>query len=167
MAQLINALGIRNVGSTVAQLLAQRYRSLDDLAAADVENLEDIEGMGPHTAWAVVEWFARPRNRQFVDKLRRAGVKLEQEQAVSAAPVEGPLTGLTFVITGTLSRPRQEVADVIQRHGGKLTGSVSRKTDYLLVGESPGGSKYRKAQQLDVPVIDEARLLEMIGRGQG
>jgi DNA ligase (NAD+) len=152
------------VGTTVAQLLAQRYRSLDDLAAADVEDLEAIEGMGPHTAGAVVEWFARPRNRQFVDKLRRAGVKLEQE--VTAAPAEGLLTGLTFVITGTLSRPRQEVADVIQRHGGKLTGSVSRKTDYLLVGESPGGSKYRKAQQLDVPMIDEARLLEMIEQGQ-
>jgi DNA ligase (NAD+) len=164
LAQLINALGIRNVGTTVAQLLAQRYRSLDDLAAADVEDLEAIEGMGPHTAGAVVEWFARPRNRQFVDKLRRAGVKLEQE--VTAAPAEGLLTGLTFVITGTLSRPRQEVADVIQRHGGKLTGSVSRKTDYLLVGESPGGSKYRKAQQLDVPMIDEARLLEMIEQGQ-
>jgi DNA ligase (NAD+) len=113
----------------------------------------------------VVEWFARPRNRQFVDKLRRAGVKLEQEQAVSAAPAEGPLTGLTFVITGTLSRPRQEIADVIQYHGGKVTGSVSRKTDYLLVGESPGGSKYRKAQQLDVPMLDEARLLEMIDQG--
>jgi DNA ligase (NAD+) len=167
LAQLINALGIRNVGYTVAQLLAQHHRSLDELATADVESLEAIEGMGPHTAGAVVEWFARPRNRQFVDKLRRAGVKLEQEQAVSASLVDGPLTGLTFVITGTLSRPRQEIADVIQRHGGKLTGSVSRKTDYLLVGESPGGSKYRKAQQLDVPMIDEARLLEMIEQGQG
>ncbi len=165
LAQLINALGIRNVGGIVAQLLAQRYRSLDDLAAANVESLEAIEGMGPHTAGAVVEWFARPRNRQFVDKLRRAGVKLEQE--VSAAPAKGPLTGLTFVITGTLSRPRQEVADMIQRHGAKVTGSVSRQTDYLLVGESPGGSKYRKAQQLDVPMVDEARLLEMIGQGQG
>jgi DNA ligase (NAD+) len=167
LAQLINALGIRNVGYTVAQLLAQHYRSLDELAAADVESLEAIEGMGPHTAGAVVEWFSRPRNRQFVDKLRRAGVKLEQERVVSAAPVEGSLTGLTFVITGTLSRPRQEVADVIQHHGGKVTGSVSRKTDYLLVGESPGGSKYRKAQQLDVPMLDEVHLMEMIEQVQG
>jgi DNA ligase (NAD+) len=167
LGQLINALGIRNVGSTVAQLLAQRYRSLDDLAAADVESLEAIEGMGPHTAGAVVEWFSRSRNRQFVDKLRRAGVKLEQEQVALAAPAKGPLTGLTFVITGTLSHSRQEMANLIQRHGGKVTGSVSRKTDYLLVGESPGGSKHRKAQQLDVPMLDEARLMEMIEQGQG
>jgi DNA ligase (NAD+) len=77
------------------------------------------------------------------------------------------LAGLTFVITGTLSRSRQEVAEIIERHGGKVTGSVSRKTDYLVVGDSPGGTKYRKAQQLDVPVIDEARLLGMAGQERG
>jgi len=167
LAQLIGALGIQNVGYTVAHLLASRFRALDDLASADRKDLEAIEGMGPHTSEAIVDWFARPRNREFIDKLRRAGVKLEREaEEVPAAPAEGALTGLTFVITGTLSRPRQEVAALIERHGGKDTGSVSRNTDYLVVGESPGGSKYRKAQQLELPMIDEARLLEMVGQQQ-
>jgi DNA ligase (NAD+) len=119
------------------------------LAAATQEDLEAVEGMGPHTAGAIVEWFARPRNQAFVEKLRRAGVRLEQ--VAPAAPVEGALSGTTFVITGTLtSMSREEATRLIERHGGKVTGSVSRKTDYLVVGEAPGGAKYRKAQQLEV-----------------
>jgi DNA ligase (NAD+) len=149
------------VGWTIAQLLAQHYRSLDELAAASQEELEAIEGMGPHTGGAIVEWFERPRNRQFVEKLRDARVKLEQE--APAGPVEGALTGLTFVITGTLPMmSRDEASKLIERHGGKVTGSVSRNTDYLVVGDAPGGSKYRKAQQLETPMIDEARLRAMI-----
>jgi len=162
LARVIAALGIRGVGFTVAQLLAAHYRSLDELAAAGREELESIEGLGPHTAGAIVEWFARPRNQAFVDKLRRAGVRLEQE--APAVPVEGPLDGLTFVITGTLpTMSREEATRFVERHGGRVTGSVSGKTSYLLVGDSPGGSKYRKAQQLEVPMIDEARLVEMVG----
>ena len=162
LAQVIAGLGIRGVGFTVAQLLAGHYRSLDELAAAGREELEGIEGLGPHTAGAIVEWFARPRNQAFVDKLCRAGVRLEQE--APAVPVEGPLDGLTFVITGTLpTMSREEATRFVERHGGRVTGSVSSKTSYLLVGDSPGGTKYRKAQQLEVPLIDEARLLEMVG----
>ena len=164
LAQAIAALGIRGVGGTIAQLLTQYYSSLDELGKADREELEGIEGMGPHTARAIVEWFARPRNKEFVAKLRQAGVKLERPEA-PVAPAEGALAGLTFVITGTLSRPRKEVADVIEQHGGKVTGSVSSKTDYLVAGESPGGTKYRQAQQLGVPMIDEVQLLKMIGTG--
>jgi DNA ligase (NAD+) len=164
LSQIVAALGIRNVGFSVAQLLTQHYRSLDDLAAASRESLETIEGLGPRTAGAVVEWFAHPRNREFVEKLRRAGVKLEQE--APAVPIEGSLTGLTFVITGTLSRPRQEIEKMIEQYGGKAVGSVSRNTDYVVVGESPGGSKYRKAQQLATPMIDETKLMEMIAQGQ-
>jgi DNA ligase (NAD+) len=161
LSQVLAALGIRGVGWTIAQLLAQHYRSLDELAAASQEELEAIEGMGPHTGGAIVEWFERPRNRQFVEKLRDAGVKLEQE--APAGPVEGALTGLTFVITGTLPMmSRDEASKLIERHGGKVTGSVSRNTDYLVVGDAPGGSKYRKAQQLETPMIDEARLRAMI-----
>jgi len=166
LSQVIVALGIRGVGGTVAQLLARRYRSLDELAAASREELEGIEGLGPHTAGAIVEWFARPRSREFVEKLRRAGVKLEQGAPI--VPTKGPLAGLTFVITGTLpSMSRDEATRLIEQHGGKVTGSVSRNTDYLVVGESPGGTKYRKAQQLEVPMIDEAQLLELIGRSEG
>jgi DNA ligase (NAD+) len=128
--------------------------------------LESIPGLGPHTAGAIVEWFSRPRNREFVEKLRRAGVNLSQG-AASPTEGDGPLAGLTFVITGTLSRPRKEIAALIEAHGGKVTGSVSRKTDYLVVGESPGGSKYRKAQQLGTPQIDEEQLMALINRGAG
>lgn len=165
LAQVVAALGMRGIGSAVAQLLAQRHRSLDELSAATCESLEAIEGLGPHTAGAVVEWFANPRNREFVAKLRRAGVKLGRG-AVPAPrdAVAAPLAGLTFVITGTLpTMSREQAARLIKQHGGRVTGSVSRKTDYLVVGESPGGSKYRKAQQLEVPMIDQARLVEMIG----
>jgi DNA ligase (NAD+) len=107
-----------------------------------------------------VQWFDNQGNRQFLGKLRNAGVKLEAEQI--AAPVKGALTGLTFVITGTLSRPRDAMAKLIEQHGGKVTGSVSRRTDYLVVGESPGGSKYRKAQQLEVPMVGEERVMALI-----
>jgi DNA ligase (NAD+) len=166
LAQVLGALGIRGVGWTIAQLLAQRYRSLDELAAASQEELEAIEGMGPHTGGAIVEWFARRRNCEFVEKLRRAGVKLEQE--APAGPVEGPLSGLTFVITGTLpTMSRDEASRLIEQYGGKVVGSVSGNTDYLVVGDASGGSKYRKAQQLETPMIDEVRLLEMIEQNGG
>jgi DNA ligase (NAD+) len=165
LAQVIAALGIQGVGGTVSQLLVQHYRSLDELAAAGREALEGIEGLGPHTAEGIVTWFARPRNREFVEKLRQAGVKLAEE--APAAPAEGPLTGLSFVITGTLpTMSREEATRLVERHGGRVTGSVSGRTDYLLVGASPG-TKYRKAQQLEVPMIDEPQLLRMIGQEQG
>ena len=162
LGQVITALGIEGVGWTVAHLLAQHHGSVDDLAAATPEALEEIPGLGPRTATAIVQWFANPGNRQFLGKLRRAGVKLEAE--TPAAPTEGALTGLTFVITGTLSRSRDAMAKLIEEHGGKVTGSVSRKTDYLVVGESPGGSKYRKAQQLEVPLVDEDQVLALMSQ---
>ncbi len=175
LAQVVAALGMRGIGGAVAQLLAENYRSLDELSAATRESLEAIEGLGPHTAGAVVEWFASPRNREFVAKLRQAGVKLGRGAVTAprdAVPtprgaVAAPLAGLTFVITGTLpTMSREQATRLVEQHGGRVTGSVSSKTDYLVVGESPGGTKYRKAQQLDVPVVDEARLLEMIGEEQ-
>jgi DNA ligase (NAD+) len=162
LARVLTALGIRGVGTTVAELLVAHYPSLDELAAASVEELQSIEGMGPITAQRIVEWFQRPRHREIIDKLRRAGVRLE-EVADTAREATGarPLTGLTFVITGTLSTlTRNEAKSLIEAHGGKVTGSVSSKTSYLLVGESPG-SKLRKAESLGVPAIDEAALREM------
>jgi DNA ligase (NAD+) len=167
LAQALGALGIRGVGWTIAQLLVQYYRSLDELDAAGQEELEAIPGMGPHTGGAIVEWFERARNREFIEKLRRAGVKLDQE--APAGPAEGALSGLTFVITGTLPMmSREEATRLIEQHGGKVVGNVSRNTDFLVVGDAPGGSKYRKAQQLETPMIDEARLLAMIGQdGEG
>ncbi len=160
LEQVIAALGIQGVGWIVAQTLTRHYHSIDELMSASRDELEEIEGMGPRTADAIVTWFQHEHNRAFIEKLRRAGVKLEREEVVEKQ--SGPLDGLTFVITGTLSRPRKEIAALIKEHGGKVTGSVSGNTDYLVVGESPGGSKYNKAQKLETPIIDEERLRAMM-----
>ena len=166
LARVLAGLGIRGVGETVAQLLASYFRSLDALAAASAEEIEAIPGMGPLTAAAIVEWFSHAPNRAVLEKLRRAGVRLAEEAGALLEERERrPLADKTFVITGTLpSMSRNEAKALIERHGGKVTGSVSRKTDYLLVGTSPG-SKFRKAQQLGVLMIDEAALLAMIEGG--
>jgi DNA ligase (NAD+) len=166
LARVLAALGIRGVGASVAELLVARYPSLDALAAASVEELQAIEGMGPITALRVVEWFQRPRHRQILEKLRAAGVRLAEERAERVEERGAqPLAGLTFVITGTLpALSRDEARALIEAHGGKMTGSVSGKTDYLVVGDAPG-SKLQKAQSLGVPVLDEAALREMIGNG--
>jgi DNA ligase (NAD+) len=146
----------------VAQLLTEHYSSIDELMAATQEELEAIEGLGPHTAGGIVEWFGRERHRALIEKLRRAGVRMEERGEVREEMPQ-PLEGLTFVITGTLpSMSRDEAKSLIERHGGKVTGSVSGKTSYLLVGEAPGGTKYNKARELGVPMIGEAELLEMI-----
>ena len=157
---MLTGLGIRHVGGIVADTLVRHFGSIDALAAATAEELQAVEGIGPAIAQAVVDWFSRPRNRRVIEKLRRAGVRLEEE-VVEAGPQ--PLAGLTFVITGTLSRPRQQVAEMIEGWGGKVTGSVSARTSYLVVGESPGGTKFRRAQELGVPVIDEAALMALAG----
>lgn len=169
LARLIHGLGIRGVGEVMAVELARRFPSLDALMAASQEELEAIEGVGPNIAAAIVDWFARPRNRQVLDKLRAAGVwPQETASAPAAAGTQAslPLDGLTFVITGTLpTMTRAEAKALIQQQGGKVTGSVSRKTDYLLAGENPG-SKLDKARDLGVPVLDEAGLRALItGRG--
>jgi len=162
LAQVVAALGIRGVGGTVAQLLARRYRSINDLASAPPEEIEAIPGLGPSSARAIVEWFQRSGNRAFVEKLRQAAVLLVQRGPVSGS--DGPLAGITFVITGTLaSMSRDEATRLIESHGGKVAGNVSGRTDWLVAGEDPGQSKYRKALQLNVPIIDEGRVLAMIG----
>lgn len=164
LARIIAALGIRGVGTAVAQVLAERYGSVHDLAQTSIDELESIEGIGPHTAEAVVTWFGLQRNHVFVSELRHAGVNLARSGPIS--PSEGPLEGMTFTITGTLSRPRREIAGLIERHGGRVTNSVSRNTDFLIVGESPGESKVTQAQTLGTPVIDEERLRELVDRGR-
>ncbi len=163
LAQVIAALGIRGVGATVAQLLAERFHSLDALAAADEESLAAIEGLGPITARSIRAWFASEHNRRMVEKLRKAGVRLA-EQPPTAEPVARPLEGLTFVITGTLSRPRDEVKARLIALGAKVTNSVSRRTDYLIVGTEPGGTKMRKAEQLGVPTLSEEELETLIAQ---
>ncbi len=161
LEQVITALGIKGVGSTVAALLTGTFPTLDALAAATLEELQSIPGLGPTIAGQIVEFFADPANRAVIERLRAGGVRLEAEQRARASD---KLAGLTFVLTGTLpTLTREEAAALIESHGGKVTGSVSSKTSYVLVGESPG-SKLEKAHRLGVPVIDEAGLRELIGR---
>lgn len=162
LARLINALGIKGVGEVAAADLAHRYGDLRSLAMAPVEELLEIEGIGPNTARSIVDWFARPENRYLIQKLERAGVQIAEEHPPEPSPEQQPLLGLTFVITGTLpTLSRDDAKDLILRHGGKVTDSISPKTSYLLLGGNPG-SKLEKAHQLGVQILDEAGLRQMI-----
>jgi DNA ligase (NAD+) len=162
--RILTALGIRFVGNVVATLLIRSLGSIDALAEATAEELERIEGIGPQTALSVVTWFRNPKNRQVIDKLRAAGLEMTATEEI-AGTGEQLLANLSFVITGTLpTLSRESATALIEQHGGKVTGSVSRKTDYLLAGES-AGSKLAKANELGVPVIDEPTLLGLIHGG--
>ncbi|MBN1992902.1 MAG: NAD-dependent DNA ligase LigA [Anaerolineae bacterium] len=155
--RVLIGLGIRYVGSTVAGLLIDTFPSIDYLQQASQAELEAIEGVGPRIAESIEAWFKRPANHALIEKLRRAGVTL----AARPAEQPQPLAGLTFVITGALPTwSRDEAKAFIERHGGKVTGSVSQKTDYLVVGEK-AGSKLTKAQSLGVATLDEAGLKKL------
>ena len=167
--RLVFALGILHVGSEIADLLVQRYSALDQLANATEEQLTEIPGIGPKIAESVATYFRVSRNRDVIEKLKRRGVKLRQEASeVSAGPK--PLQGLTFVVTGTLEAfPRREAENRIKSLGGSVTSSITRKTDYLVAGESPG-SKLEAAQRLGTEVLEEAAFLEFLetaATGQG
>ena len=140
------------------------FSSLDALAAAPVEELQAIPGIGPILAQSIFDWFAREPNRRVIGKLKAAGVTTAQAKAEVRLRLRSqPLAGLTFVITGTLpTMSRDEAKDFIKAHGGKVTDSVSKNTSYLVAGEA-AGSKLDKANQLGVPVIDEAALRQMVG----
>jgi DNA ligase (NAD+) len=165
-SRVLTALGIRYVGSTVAELLTKHFPSLEALSAATAEALETVEGVGPRIAESVVEWFRRPAHQAILEKLRQAGVPLATEVSEAETAGEQPLASMTFVITGTLpDLSRNEATAIIEEAGGKVTGSVTKNTSYLLVGENPGGSKFNKAQSLGTPQIDWAQLQAMMKAG--
>ncbi|WP_413807004.1 NAD-dependent DNA ligase LigA [Streptomyces sp. OE57] len=153
LARIITGLSIRHVGPVAATALAREFRSLDRIAEADEEELAAVEGVGPTIAASLKEWFAVDWHREIVEKWRRAGVRLEEEGSEDEGP--RPLAGLTVVVTGTLqSYTRDGAKEALQSRGAKVTGSVSKKTDFVVVGDNPG-SKYDKAMQVKVPVLDE------------
>jgi DNA ligase (NAD+) len=159
LAQVLAALGIRGVGYTVSETLAQHFRSVEGLGKASAEELQGIPGLGPIIAANIVAFFGNERNQRLLAKLQRAGVKMQQE-GPQQAPT-GPLAGKTFVITGTLPTwSREEATRAIEAAGGKVSSAVGSKTDYLLLGENPGG-KYAKARDLGIAIIDEERVREM------
>jgi DNA ligase (NAD+) len=156
LARLIIGLGIHNVGEVMASDLSQKFTDLDELAKATVEELMQIEGIGPGIAESIADWFSRPFNRQVLKKLKGAGVWPKSEEKTEKQ--EGKLTGLTFVVTGTLpTLTREDVKEFIEKNGGKVTDSVSKKTSYLVLGENPG-SKADKARALGIEFLDEAAL---------
>lgn len=157
--RLLVALGIRHVGERAAKLLASRFGSLSALARAGQEELEAIDGIGPTIAASVVGFFSSREGAELVRRLCQRGVDPRQAPEAPAAWV--PLSGLSFVITGTLSRPREQVAALLEAAGAKVSDSVSRKTSYVIVGENPG-SKLDKAKSLGVPTLDEAQLRQLL-----
>jgi DNA ligase (NAD+) len=158
LARVINGLGIPFVGERTAQILADTFGSLDAIAGADDEALQAAEEVGPKVSESIRRFLELKHNRDLIEKLRRAGLQFTQEKKQSP---DGKLSGFTFVVTGTLpSWSRDEAKDFIERNGGKVTDSVSRKTSYLVVGEE-AGSKLDKAKKLGVTLLNEAQLREM------
>ncbi|MBN2028510.1 MAG: NAD-dependent DNA ligase LigA, partial [Actinobacteria bacterium] len=163
LSRLLFALGIRHVGSHVAEVLARRFHTLDRLAAAGEEEMREISEVGPAIAESVKAFFEEPRNLQLIQRLTEAGVNMEEEVE------EGPrnLEGLTFVLTGGLdSMTRDEARQALEGRGAKVSSSVSRKTDYVVAGSDPG-SKYDKARELGVKIIGESELIALLeGRAE-
>lgn len=158
LARVLMGLGIRFVGERTAELLAQEFGSIDAIMAASREELERVEEVGPRISEAIVDFFARPANRALVEALKDAGVEMTAEKKQRSSE----LAGMTFVLTGTLPNlTRDEAKQRIEAAGGKVAGSVSKKTNYVVAGEE-AGSKLDKARELKVPVIDEAGLLAML-----
>ncbi len=159
--RVLFALGIRHVGERVAGLLADHFRNVDSLLAASEEEISDIPGIGPEIAASVYSFFQDDTNRQLITRLREAGLQFSSGEMT--VKTEGPLSGKTFVITGVLpTLSRNEATELIESAGGKVTSSISAKTDFLLIGESPG-SKLKKAEELGIRQISEEELREMVG----
>jgi len=158
LERVIFGLGIRFVGERTAQFLAEHFGSMDALMKAEEEELQDVDEVGPRIAKSIAEFFAEPRNRELISRLREAGLNLvgtKKERGTA-------LAGQTFVITGTLSNySRDEAKKLIEDAGGKVAGSVSKKTNYLLAG-SDAGSKLDKAKELGIPIIGEQDIERLI-----
>ncbi len=160
LPRLITALGMRGVGEVSARDLASHFGNLDALSKATVDDLQQIEGIGPNIAEAIVDWFKRPANQKILKKLKAVGLwPMEQGKKEKG---EAKLDGLTFVVTGTLPTfSREGVKEFIESNGGKVTDSVSKKTSYLVLGAEPG-SKFEKARSLGVKIIDEGELRKLV-----
>ena len=164
LGRVLFGIGMRHVGANVAELLAQEFGSIQALATAPVEKIAEIPGIGPKIAESVHEFFSIPENVAVIERLRQAGVVLEEKKPENELPQT--LAGLTFVLTGTLEHfTRDEAGAQLKAMGAKVSGSVSKKTSFVVAGEA-AGSKLTKAESLDVPVLDEAALQQILETGQ-
>lgn len=158
VSRLIYALGIRQVGAKTGKVLASTFGSLDALMAATLEQLTQVPDVGSITAQNTYDWFHQPQSQHLVERLRAAGVNFESKRAIT----DSRFAGKIFVLTGALSKfTREEATEKIELLGGKVSGSVSKKTSYVVVGEN-AGSKERKARDLGIPILTEDDFLEMI-----
>ncbi len=158
LSKLIYALGIRQVGAKTGKVLATHFGSMDALMSATAEQLREIPDIGDITADSIVQWFRQPQSINMIDKLRNAGVNFENKRVIT----DSRFAGLTFVLTGALTQfTREEATEKIELFGGKTSGSVSKKTSYVVVGEN-AGSKERKARELGIPILSENDLLDMM-----
>lgn len=161
-SRVLLGLNIPGIGWVLARNLASHFGTVDGVIAATPEEVAEVEGFGPDRAEDVVEWFADEQNRTLVQELRDLGLRFEL--GADERPREGPLTGSTYVITGTLERfSREDAKARLEALGAKVTDSVSAKTTGLVVGEEPGASKLTKAQKAEVPVLSESDLLTLLG----
>jgi DNA ligase (NAD+) len=160
--RVLYALGIPGIGYVNARNIAGQFRSMDALLEASAEQIEETPGIGPVNARTVEQTLAEERTRDLIERLRRHGLKMEAE-GPAPGEADGALAGKTLVLTGTLPNlSREQAMERIEAAGGKVTGSVSKKTDYVVAGEDPG-SKYTKAEELGTDIIDERGLLELLG----
>jgi len=158
LGKLIYALGIRQVGAKTAKTLARIFGTLDNLIAATLDELKEVPDIGEVTAQSIVDWFAQPQSLSLIEKLRNAGVNFENKQTSQ----DTRFAGKTFVLTGALTKfTRDEASEIIEQMGGKVSGSVSKKTSYVVVGEN-AGSKERKARELEITILSEDDFLAMI-----
>ena len=158
VSRLIYALGIRQVGAKTGKVLASNFGSLDALMNATVEELREIQDVGEITAGFIADWFRQPQSQSMIEKLRAAGVNFLSKREVT----DTRFAGMTFVLTGALTKfTREEATEKIELFGGKASGSVSKKTTYVVVGEN-AGSKERKARELGIPILSEDDFLQMI-----
>ena len=165
LSKFIFALGIHGVGEVVGADLANHYKSMEDLMHATIDELEQIEGIGPNIAQATVDWFSHPANQLVLEKLKKAGMWPVLQENLINANRPTPLAGKIFVVTGTLEGfTRTGVKEFITQMGGRVTSSVSANTDFLVAGEN-AGSKLKKAEELGVTILSEAELREMAGNG--
>jgi DNA ligase (NAD+) len=158
VSRLIYALGIRQVGAKTGKVLATQFGNLDALMDATEEELTNVPDVGAVTAKSICDWFSQPQARHMVERLRSAGVNFESKRALT----DTRFLGMTFVLTGALTQfTRDEATEKIELFGGKVSGSVSKKTTYVVVGEN-AGSKERKARELNIPILTEEQMLEMM-----
>ena len=159
--RVLFGLNIPDVGSVTGQNLARHFGNVDALVTASQEEIQAVEGIGPERATAIAEWFADEANLNLIEELRGLGLRLETGEELK--PIEGGLSGQTYVITGTLERwTREQAASELEARGAKVAGSVSKRTSALIAGEEPGAAKVKKAREAGVPILDEAALVKLL-----